>query len=673
MNTERMVVLAFLLILLVQATLADPLTVWHSREPLPTGNTLNGIAYGKGRFIAVGNSGTILASSNGVDWACCPSGVNPDLTAIAFANGRFLVGGKAGLMLYSDDCVSWKTGSVPLAYDVDAIGYGMGTNTPNGVYVAMASTNSQSSSGSSIILISSDGQTWSTNTHFSSGRLQAPCQSITFGADRFVISGIPYSYGPIQAITSTSGTNWGKCFGSTLGPVAFGNGLFVLALDFQQTPNGITLLANTSRDGLFWPGLSYGGWYGPRAECFGGGRFVVVGMHGTSAVSLDGTNWTAQVADSDANWSSVTYGGGLYVTVGTAGLIMRSSDGANWTRCNTGPVGDLYAVVPVDDGFLSLGSGGNLAVSTNGVLWQSLESPTANPLTTALKAGGKCVAAGASGTILSGDSVTNLMARSSGTAAGLSGLAYGGGTFVAVGDAGAILTSPDSVTWSLQNSGVTNNLVDVVYGNGEFIAVGYSGVILTSTDSKTWGLQGSGTTCQFKHIAFGGGHFVAVSLPHTGSGPLVVTSDDGVAWQPPTGPFFVPGGALAYGGGIFLSSSQSPASLFSSSDGQKWTARYSSQAYLTSLAYNNHTFVSVGRYGTIYQSDPFVSVTVQWDGLAYLTIDGPTGAYRIEASDCRWAADGWLTLTNLSVPGGAWVDPQSANASNRVYRAALLQ
>src|SRR2546425_826275 len=88
--------------------LAGPFEVWHPRNPLPTSATLNSIAYGNGQFIAVGNNGTIVASTNGLDWALRPSGVSRHLKSIAFANGRFVIGGNSGLILWSDDGEVWS-------------------------------------------------------------------------------------------------------------------------------------------------------------------------------------------------------------------------------------------------------------------------------------------------------------------------------------------------------------------------------------------------------------------------------------------------------------------------------------------------------------------------------------------------------------------------------------
>ena len=39
---------------------SEPGEEWEWRNPLPQGNTLNGVTYGDGQFVAVGDAGTIL-------------------------------------------------------------------------------------------------------------------------------------------------------------------------------------------------------------------------------------------------------------------------------------------------------------------------------------------------------------------------------------------------------------------------------------------------------------------------------------------------------------------------------------------------------------------------------------------------------------------------------------
>src|SRR5438128_11484736 len=59
-----------LLALLIFAEIgrADSLDTWTMRNPLPTGNRLQAIAYGNRQFVAVGFGGTILTSADGASW-----------------------------------------------------------------------------------------------------------------------------------------------------------------------------------------------------------------------------------------------------------------------------------------------------------------------------------------------------------------------------------------------------------------------------------------------------------------------------------------------------------------------------------------------------------------------------------------------------------------------------
>jgi hypothetical protein len=50
------------LLILTEAGQADPLDTWTWRNPLPTGNTPNDIAYGNGQFVAVKENGKISES-----------------------------------------------------------------------------------------------------------------------------------------------------------------------------------------------------------------------------------------------------------------------------------------------------------------------------------------------------------------------------------------------------------------------------------------------------------------------------------------------------------------------------------------------------------------------------------------------------------------------------------
>ena len=91
------------------------------------------------------------------------------------------------------------------------------------------------------------------------------------------------------------------------------------------------------------------------------------------------------------------------------------------------------------------------------------------------------------------------------------------------------------------------------------------------------------------------------------------------------------------------------------------------------LAYNNGTFVGVGSYGRIIQSDPLVRLGATYDGMAELTIDGPRNRmYRNESAGLPGGTSVWQERTNLLMPPFTWVDQDSQLSSNRAYRAFLV-
>jgi len=54
------------------------------------------VAFGNGKFMAVGDGGAIIESTNGITWTSVPSGTNESLSGVAFGNGLFVVVGMGG-------------------------------------------------------------------------------------------------------------------------------------------------------------------------------------------------------------------------------------------------------------------------------------------------------------------------------------------------------------------------------------------------------------------------------------------------------------------------------------------------------------------------------------------------------------------------------------------------
>lgn len=79
---------------------------------------LYSVAYGAGRFVAVGHEGRVVASSDGRTWTDVATGVTNTLLRVAYGGGRFVAVGVAGQILVSTDGLNWTPRLVPGASPV---------------------------------------------------------------------------------------------------------------------------------------------------------------------------------------------------------------------------------------------------------------------------------------------------------------------------------------------------------------------------------------------------------------------------------------------------------------------------------------------------------------------------------------------------------------------------
>ena len=61
------------------------------------------------KFVAVGESGTVLTSSDGTSWTSRTSGTTNDLNGVPYGNSTFLTVDFSGTILISSDGTSWTT------------------------------------------------------------------------------------------------------------------------------------------------------------------------------------------------------------------------------------------------------------------------------------------------------------------------------------------------------------------------------------------------------------------------------------------------------------------------------------------------------------------------------------------------------------------------------------
>ena len=87
----------------------------------------NGIAYGTNLFVAVGNSGTILTSPDGISWSPQFGGTLVNLNTILYGNGLFVAVGAQGTIITSPDGINWTSQASGVQVGLGSIAFGEGT------------------------------------------------------------------------------------------------------------------------------------------------------------------------------------------------------------------------------------------------------------------------------------------------------------------------------------------------------------------------------------------------------------------------------------------------------------------------------------------------------------------------------------------------------------------
>jgi hypothetical protein len=252
--------------------------------PLP--GFWNGIAYGNGVFVMVGNYNQAYSTDNGQTWTPVASPLLSNWFGVTYGNGVFVMVGQYNQAYSTDNGQTWTHVASPLFGIWNSVAYG------NGVFVAVAREKKAYSTD--------NGQTW---TEVASP-LEYWC-GVAYGNGVFVAVGYnQYSVG-LQAYSTDNGQTWTQATFPLSGywnSVAYGNGVFVAVgyygIQGYSTDNGQTWTPVASPLPGNWFGVTYGN-----------GVFVMVGNSGVEAYSTDnGQTWTFSISRETSNWASVAYG-----------------------------------------------------------------------------------------------------------------------------------------------------------------------------------------------------------------------------------------------------------------------------------------------------------------------------------------------------------------------------
>jgi hypothetical protein len=295
----------------------DPLNQWH--VVATPGQSIRGMAYKDGTFVAVGFSTNIVVSTNGSDWFKVSSGLtNGGLYAVAEGAGQFVAVGPGdyrGTVLSSSNGLQWTSQFVHTNEEYWAVTYG------GGQFVAIGFRNFGPDTGA-VALTSVDGLQWE--------RFPLPFQTtprnIVYGNGVYVAAGALFS------LYSTNGRDWLPLNSILAQSIAFGAGQFIATVG--NNPQG----TYRSSNGVDWTEVSLPPSYPITfyTAGFANGTFVLAGEGYTQGqsqaipmvTSTNGVEWTLRVFTNAMQQlvirDMVFVDGSFYVGDQTGGKIWKS-------------------------------------------------------------------------------------------------------------------------------------------------------------------------------------------------------------------------------------------------------------------------------------------------------------------------------------------------------------
>jgi hypothetical protein len=283
-------------------TAAEPLTTWQVRNS-PTGVTFEGVTYGAGVFVAVGDDGTIVSSLDGVTWSLEANPATLGLEDVLYANGIFVAVGRGPTLLTSPDGHDWTKRT-----------YDQGSGPVNLIHDGTRFALLKAGAGLSV---STNGINWS---HEGAIGAKYDAAGIAFGHNTYVEVGYKRTGQPPDVYSSpTFNGGWVK------------------------------------RDGKADENLMGVG--------FAKGLFIAVGQGGTVITSPDGTDWTPRDSKTSGFIWNVTTGGPYIVASGQWGRLLVSENGTDWTRMQTEVAGHLKDIAFGKQTFVAVGWDGAIVQS----------------------------------------------------------------------------------------------------------------------------------------------------------------------------------------------------------------------------------------------------------------------------------------------------------------------
>lgn len=356
---------------------------------MPIG-TYNMLAYNNDTIVIVGNNGRVVtASLNGFNddpestvWSVQTSGTNDNLVGVMWEGTKFIANGNKGVIITSSDGYNWVTRR-STAFEQQAITYPDVTAGFNqGTYLLLMDVKS-----SAAYVSTNDGLTFTQSTVYFNN-VDCLWINVTYGLNLYVaVLQMRGTLGKVMAY-SNDGINWTVGYGESstdsyakfimyadTGPYKFivggfgqSRGIFTYQTLFGST-NGVNWGQIGNSVNIPQRAVTYGVWTGS--------YYVISGQTGI-IYSVTGNTWTNVVIQNNPSDNSyfigIAFNGSVLVTVETINNTARlytSTNIINWTLRLTVNNNDPISINYTNSKFILCLSSGSVLFSSNGINWDS--------------------------------------------------------------------------------------------------------------------------------------------------------------------------------------------------------------------------------------------------------------------------------------------------------------
>ncbi|MBS4030507.1 MAG: hypothetical protein KGZ63_03660 [Clostridiales bacterium] len=288
------------------------ITLTTSYDDKPTETVKAMLTVKRIRFIAVGNSGTVLVSPDGYSWETRDVSIYTDLQGVTWGNNSFVAVGDQ-TTLFLNDVYNYENNYV--ADNLNDVIWG------GGIFIAVGNGGAAQSS--------INGKDWTPINTGTTKNLYA----IDYSGSLFVAVG---EDGTI--IYSTNGTAWSESnnTGATLYDIVWDG-----EERFTAVGDSGTVLITTEADLNNWQIWSTGSTANLKGVSWGDLRFVTVGMSGVGLISNFDNTWSpASLTFNDLY--GLTWGFNLFVAVGDNSIYTLLHGEDEWIEQEYDAVGSIY-------------------------------------------------------------------------------------------------------------------------------------------------------------------------------------------------------------------------------------------------------------------------------------------------------------------------------------------